>query len=61
MKRHQLLNHLKKHRCMLHREGAKHPIYQNLRTGKRTTVPRHSEIDNVTARKICSQLGIPPP
>ncbi|WP_273843188.1 type II toxin-antitoxin system HicB family antitoxin [Rubrobacter calidifluminis] len=31
------------------------------RTGKRTSVPRHTEIDNLTARKICEQLGIPAP
>jgi mRNA interferase HicA len=61
MKRRQLLDHLADHGCTFRREGSKHSIYQNPRTGKRTTVPRHSEIDNVTARKICSQLGIPPP
>ena len=59
MKRRQLLNHLKKHGCVLHREGSKHPVYQNTRTGKRTTVPRHREIDNITARAICDQLEIP--
>jgi predicted RNA binding protein YcfA (HicA-like mRNA interferase family) len=61
VKQRQFLKHLKDHDCVLHREGSKHPIYQNTRTGKRTTVPRHREIDNITARKICSQLGIPPP
>jgi mRNA interferase HicA len=61
MKRRQLLNHLKKYGCQLHREGAKHPVYQNRVTGKRTTVPRHREIDNITAREICKQLQIPPP
>lgn len=61
MKQRQLLNHLKKHGCRLYREGAKHPVYENPATGKRTTVPRHREIDNVTARAICKQLGIPPP
>ena len=67
MKRRQLLNHLnhlnhlKNHGCVLHREGAKHPIYRNTKTGKRTTVPRHREIDNTTAREICKQLEIPLP
>lgn len=60
MKRRQLLDYLKKHGCVLHREGAKHPVYINTNTGKRTTVPRHVEIDNVTARTICKQLEIPP-
>ena len=36
-------------------------MYRNAATGKRTSIPRHGEIDNVTARKICKQLGIPPP
>lgn len=61
MKQRQLLDHLKRHGCVLYREGAKHPVYQNTETGKRTTVPRHREIDNTTARSICKQLGIPTP
>ena len=61
MKRRALLRHLRRHGCELRREGAKHAIYQNPETGKRTSVPRHTEIDNTTARKICEQLKIPPP
>ena len=61
MKRRALLEHLKKHGCGLFREGSGHSIYRNAATGKRTSIPRHGEIDNVTARKICKQLGIPPP
>ncbi|MDQ3863834.1 MAG: type II toxin-antitoxin system HicA family toxin [Actinomycetota bacterium] len=58
MKRHALLKHLKEHGCALRREGTRHSIYQNIETGKNTSVPRHTEIDNTTARKICTQLGI---
>jgi mRNA interferase HicA len=61
VKRRQLLNHLKNHGCVLHREGSKHPVYRNTKTGKQTTVPRHREIDNITAREICKQLEIPLP
>jgi mRNA interferase HicA len=61
VKQRQLLGHLKKYGCRLYREGAKHPVYENTATGKKTTVPRHREIDNVTAREICKQLDIPPP
>ena len=61
MKRRQFLDHLADHGCELRREGSKHSIFQNLSTGKRTSVPRHTEIDNLTARKICRQLDIPPP
>ncbi len=55
------MQHLKRHGCELRREGAKHSVYQNPETGKRTSVPRHTEIDNTTARKICEQLEIPAP
>ena len=61
MKRGALLKHLKEHDCDLRREGTRHSIYQNVRTGKRTSFPRHIEIDNTTARKIYAQLEIPPP
>ncbi len=61
MKRRQLLDLLAEHGCELLREGNRHSIYRNAATGKRTSVPRHGEIDNLTARKICKQLGIPPP
>lgn len=61
MKRRQLLKHLKEHGCGLLREGANHSIYQNDETGAEAPVPRHGEIDNVTARVICKELGIPRP
>ena len=61
MKRRALLKHLKEYGCELRREGARHSIYQNTLTGKRTSIPRHAEIDNITARKICEQLDIPRP
>ena len=61
MKRRQLLDHLKAQGCELYREGANHSIYRNASTGKRTAVPRHGEIDNIAARKICGQLGVPTP
>ncbi len=61
MKRRKLLRHLADHGFELRREGSKHSIYQNAATGRRTSLPRHAEVDNVTARKICEQLDIPPP
>jgi mRNA interferase HicA len=59
LKRRQLLRHLKKHGCSLLREGSNHSIYQNDETGAEAPVPRHTEVDNVTARVICKELGIP--
>ena len=62
MKRRELIRHLERFGCMLVREGAKHSRYVNLADPRRTsTVPRHTEIADLLARKICRQLGIPDP
>lgn len=61
MKRHPLLKYLKEHDCEFLREGAKHDIYWNTSNGKTSTVPRHIEIADILARKICKDLAIPPP
>jgi mRNA interferase HicA len=48
--------------CVLAEEGAKHTKYVNLADPRRVvTVPRHTEIADLLARKICRQLGIPDP
>jgi predicted RNA binding protein YcfA (HicA-like mRNA interferase family) len=59
VKRHELLDHLRRHGCVLSREGGRHSIFSNPATGAKVPVPRHAEIDNRLARKICDQLGIP--
>jgi hypothetical protein len=41
-------------------KAAAHSIFVNPATGSKAPVPRHSEIDNRLAMKICRQLGIPP-
>ena len=62
MKRRELVRHLERHGGALLREGAKHSRYVNLADPTRvTTVPRHAEIADLLARKICRQLGIPDP
>lgn len=61
MKRRQLLGHLKANGCEFLREGSRHTMYVNRPAGRSTAVPRHSEITNNMARKICKDLGIPPP
>ena len=43
------------------REGAKHSVYVNAAAGKSSTVPRHREINDFLARKICRDLEIPEP
>jgi len=61
MKRTVLVKHLQQHGCQLLREGARHSVYWNPTNGRTSTVPRHAEIDNMLARKICRDLDIPPP
>lgn len=61
MKRIDLVRHLQQHGCQLLREGAKHSVFVNRATRKATTVPRHREIDNFLARKICRDLEVPEP
>ena len=58
MKRHELIHHLQEQGCCLEREGSRHTIYTNPANGANAPVPRHSEIDNRLARKICKQLSI---
>jgi predicted RNA binding protein YcfA (HicA-like mRNA interferase family) len=60
MKRGDLVRYLQQFGCTLEREGTRHSIYMNAASGKKTSVPRHTEIDNRLARKICKQLGVPP-
>jgi len=57
MKRNQLLKHLKKHGALFLREGRRHTIYQKEQF--KTQIPRHNEIVDELARKICKDLGIP--
>lgn len=58
MKRRALLKHLRKHGCELLREGKKHSVYWNPANRRTSVVPRHTEIVDKLARKICKDLGI---
>jgi mRNA interferase HicA len=58
LKRHQLISHLKQQGCQFEREGSRHTIYTNPANGAKVPVPRHAEIDNRLARKICQQLAV---
>jgi mRNA interferase HicA len=60
MKRRAFLKHMAKHGCQLLREGSKHSWWCNPALNKRSAVPRHTEIVDTLARKICKDLGIPP-
>ena len=59
MKRSSLLQHLRRHGCSLKREGRAHSLWCNPQTGAVEAVPRHTEIPNGLARKICRNLSVP--
>ena len=61
MKRRKLIRHIEVHGCEFFREGKKHTVYYNPSNQKTSTVPRHTEINDILAKKICRDLEIPPP
>jgi len=61
MKRKDLIKHLLKNGCIFVREGARHSVFFNPLLRKSSTVPRHTEIDNFLAKKICRDLGVESP
>lgn len=61
MKRRDLLRHLTAHGCTLLREGGNHSWWHNATLNRRSAVPRHSEVNEHLARKICKDLGVPQP
>ena len=61
MKRKALLRHLQAQGCQLLREGGRHSIYWNPSSRKTSSVPRHPEIVDLLAKKICRDLDIPEP
>lgn len=58
MKRNALIKHLERNGAELLREGKKHSIYGRGK-GLITEVPRHTEIVDKLARRICKDLDIP--
>lgn len=58
MKREELLRHLRRHGCILKREGRSHSLWMNPTNGAVEAVPRHTEISDRLAQKICKGLGI---
>ena len=59
MKRNELIKYLRKHGCELLQEGGNHSWWHNPILNTRSAVPRHTEIDNQLAKKICKDLSIP--
>ena len=61
MKRRDLIRHLEAHGCEMLREGGNHTVYVNRAKRKTTAIPRHREVNEFLARKICQDLEIPEP
>jgi mRNA interferase HicA len=61
MKRADLERHLRRNGAELFREGGKHSIWWRPANRKTTSIPRHREINDFTARKICRDLELPSP
>jgi mRNA interferase HicA len=59
MKRRDLLRHLERYGCEFLREGGAHTVYVNRRVRKAASIPRHREINEFLARKICHDLEVP--
>ncbi|MBF0145432.1 MAG: type II toxin-antitoxin system HicA family toxin [Magnetococcales bacterium] len=61
MKRRDLIRHLERCGCELLREGNRHSLFIHRTGNKISTVPRHREINESLAIKICKDLDIPKP
>lgn len=53
MKRRELIRYLEENGCLQLREGGRHTVYVSPRQKKVSAVPRHKEINEILARKIC--------
>jgi len=56
MKRNEFIKILAEHNVVFFRNGSKHDIYQHSVTGKKVTVPRHGEIENILAKEILREI-----
>ena len=61
MRKRELEQHLREHGCQFLREGAGHSIWMNPQSGRKESIPRHSEIKRHLARKICRSLSVEVP
>ncbi|HNY39111.1 MAG TPA: addiction module toxin, HicA family [Bryobacteraceae bacterium] len=61
MKRVDLIRHVERQGCQFLREGDNHTIYVNRAHRCSSAIPRHREVNEFLARKICDDLRIPRP
>jgi mRNA interferase HicA len=60
VKRSELIRYLTAQGCELLREGGRHLWWHNPEQNKRSAIPRHSEVKDILANKICKDLGVKP-
>ena len=53
-----LIRHIEAHGCEFLREGGNHTIYVNRLAQRVSSIPRHREINDFLARKICRDLQV---
>lgn len=61
MKRRDLIRQLESHGCELLREGGSHTVYINRAAQKSSAIPRHREMNDFLAGKICRDLQLAEP
>ncbi len=61
MKRRDLLRHLERHGCEVLRDRGPHTVYIHRGNRSSSSVPRHREVNDFLARKICRDLQVPEP
>jgi len=61
VKRKDFIQYLEMNQCYFLREGGSHTIYKNIQNGKKSAIPRHSEIKKVVVMSICKALEIKNP
>jgi predicted RNA binding protein YcfA (HicA-like mRNA interferase family) len=61
MKRVDLIRHLESNGCYLLRDRGRHSVYANPANNRTSAVPRHREINDYLAKRICRDLEIPEP
>lgn len=60
MKRTDLVRYILRQGCVFVREGANHSVFFNPVYKRTSTVPRHKDVNDFLAKKICKDLGIQP-
>jgi predicted RNA binding protein YcfA (HicA-like mRNA interferase family) len=56
MKRNAFIKILEGHGMVFFRSGSKHDIYRQNANGKKVSVPRHGEIDNILVKEILREI-----